>query len=1235
MRPSPLRRASFGFIVMAILASTAWAQEARADVLPVSPSVENALSGLRGAKGVETYAALRGLWQTWDQGDPLFVEEALSRIEEDSRLSPPVRAYAGILDAYARRRRGDLAGAKSKLRRLGMVDRWIVVGPFDNEGRSGAERQFLPELELDQPIDPARIYDGKERPVRWRATPDVYGYGWLDFGDLFRPAEKVCGYATTFVRSKSGRRREASIWVGAAGAHRVFWNGQEVLADGAYRQIDVDRMAARVTVQEGWNRLTAKVCGDDEPPMLSLRLADSRGAPDSDLEISADWEHAAEAAKHAVGASARKPSASPRLEGPLQTFERLVSVRNPSPAVLEAYARYLQRTSGDDRDNYRARDLALRAASLQPTIARCLLAAELVEDRNQQRVWITKARQLAGKGPVPTEVLLAEAELARTGANFRDAIPYYDEVLARDPDNVQALLGRVDLYMEAGLRLTALAWIEEAVRRQPMSVALLREYAGHLRQQGRETEAAEVEERYAALRFDDATYLMDRIDLAVARRDEAAAARWVERFLETMPDSAWALGKAARAWRSLGKEGQAVAMYQRALELAPEDVNVLRDLSDLYGEMGLREEQTRLLQKILAIRPQATDVREYVEHMEPAKPRADEAYAWEPERFLAMRDLPADGQNKRTLRDVQVTTVFPNGLSSQFRQVVYQPLTEEAAAAAREYAFAYQADSEIVQIRAARVYRADGRIDEAIETGEAPANDPSIAMYTSGRVVYVQFPRLSAGDVVELRYRVESVTPRNEFADYFGEVRYLQSSDPIASAEYVLRAPKDKPLFFHASPGIVRHDETDGDNHVYRFVAENTDPIVPENDMPPFSEVAAHVHVSTYESWNDLARWYWGLAKDQFAADDEVRALVKKLTEGLTDPRDKVRAIYGWVVQRTRYVALEFGIYGYKPRRASQTLARGWGDCKDKSTLIITMLKEAGIDASIVLVRTQMRGDIAPEPASLASFDHAIAYVPSLDLFLDGTAEYVGSTELSPMIRGSLALIVNPDGSGKLVRLPDPGPEGAKWSRKVEATLGKDGSAQLDVAIETSGAYASQWRQRYHAEGTRRERVTRDIGQTLPGFELSPSGLTINDLEDIEQPVRVLAKGKAPAFARRDGADLSLVPGSRTRLVPRYASASSRKQDLRIPAQSLSEEELVLALPEGMTVKSAPDPVKVETPFGTYALAIETEPGKVKVKSSLELTKTRITPAEYAAFRAFCEGADRAFSQRLVIGEAQ
>ena len=76
-------------------------------------------------------------------------------------------------------------------------------------------------------------------------------------------------------------------------------------------------------------------------------------------------------------------------------------------------------------------------------------------------------------------------------------------------------------------------------------------------------------------------------------------------------------------------------------------------------------------------------------------------------------------------------------------------------------------------------------------------------MYTSGRAFYVQFPRLEAGDVVELRYRVDDVTPRNEFNDYFGDIVYLQGTEPSANVEYVLATPKTRALYFdHSVPGL-------------------------------------------------------------------------------------------------------------------------------------------------------------------------------------------------------------------------------------------------------------------------------------------------------------------------------------------------------------------------------------------------------------------------------------------------
>jgi len=1202
-----------------------------------SPSFQRAALELRQAQGVERYAAIRAVWRQWDQTDPAEVEETIAILERDKSATAPLRAYASIIGAYGRRRRGDLEAAKAKIRAVGMVDRWLVLGPFDNEGKDGVDHPFTPEKELAQPIDLTRPYDGKERPVRWRLAPDVYGYGWLDLGDLIRPREKVCAYATTFVRAKGGAARTGSIWAGASGAFKLFWNGTEVLVDTAYRGLDADRFAVPVALAKGWNRLTVKVCGDDEGPMLSLRLADASGAPDPSLEFTADASVAAEAAKNASSEST--PRAKSALFGPIPTFEKLVANKKTDPHVLEAYARYLYLTGGDDSAQHLAQDLARRAAKAGATLARHLLAAELSDDRNEKREWLNRAQALVGDSSHPIELLLAQAELSRTGTNWRDATPFYDQVLAQDPANIRGVLGRVELYREAGLKRTGLLTLESALEKNPRSVALLRVYATALRDVGRTTEGDEAASRYSALRFDDTNYLGERIDLAVRRRDQKAAARWIERLLAASPDSSWALSISARAYRALGQEGQAIALYKRGLELSPEDVETLRALADLYAESGKKEEQLKFLRQILAIRPQEKDVREYVEHIEPPKARRDEQYAWPSERFLEKRKLAAGGHHRRTLRDLTVTTVYQNGLASRFHQVVFQPLTDEAAAAAREYAFAYQADSEVVQLRAARVYREGGKIDEAIESGEGPADNPAIATYTSARTFYVHFPRLNAGDVVELRYRIEDVGQRNELSDYFGEIVYLQEPVPVYGAEYVLRTPKNRSFYFHASPlpGLARADAVEGDTRVYSFKVPEIAPLFPEPKMPPFGEVLGHVHVSTYKSWDQVATWYAGLARDQLKPDDEVRRRVTALTKGLTDPAAKVRAIYDEVVQRTRYVALEFGIYGYKPRPCALTFARGWGDCKDKATLIVTMLKEAGIPASLVLVRTGMRGEFSTEPASLAPFDHAIAYVPSMSLFLDGTAEYTGSNELPAMDRGALALIVDESGKGKLVHLPEPEAEQTRRARKVDATLGVDGSAQLEIRAETSGALAAEERQRYHAKATRRERFTQDLAGEFSGFELAPAAtaLDMSDLEDIEQPVKVHARGKSTILGRRDGSDIAIPVGPTGRLVPAFASLSARKQDIRIHVRSALEEEFVIHLPPSFKVRTSPEPAEQKTPFGSFMISAEVSANKVTIKTRVAFAKTRITPAEYPAWRAFCEATDRAFAQRLVVGTAK
>ena len=1202
------------------------------------PELQTELARLDASKGPQAYEALRAIWNTWDRADPTQVEEALLSAEQNAKLGPPVRAYAGMLAAYARIRRGDVNQARSKIDSLGFVRRWLVVGPFDNEDRGGLDVEHGPEADFAQAIVPGRAYSGKERPVRWRAAPDAFPFGYIDFGSLLRPERKICAFATSFVRAKAGSKapRAISAWVGASGGFTLYWNGRPVLKDPAHRGHDADRFATQLSLSPGYNGLTVKVCSDDAPPAVSVRLGDASGAPDLALETTNDLGASAEAAKRAPAAPDKK-AALPAARGPLgpvQAFQAVVTGKTARAADLEAWARYLQATSGDDRNKHEARDAARRAAELEPSVGRLLLAGELAEDRNQRREWIDKAEALTKKrGKESVDVLLAQAELARTGLSWQTATRHFDRILAIDPDQVDAIAGRVATYNTAGLKRTTLATLEGALQRNPNALGLLNMYASQLRSLGRTTEAGEAEARYAALRFDDPALLNAQIDLALTRNDRAATTRWVDRLLEIDPDSQWSHGVAARAYRTLGQPERAVASYQRALALAPEDVGTLRALADLQGDLGRRDEQLKLLQAILKIRPQDKDVREYVEHIEPQKPRPDEAWAWKSEKFLKLRHAPAAGQNRRTLRDLTVTTVYDNGLSGKFRQVVFQPLNDAGAALARQYAFQYESDREVVQLRGARVYRGDGRTDEAVEFGEGAADDPSISMYTSARNFYVQFPRLDPGDVVELRYRVDEVTPRNEYADYFGEVVYLQSSEPMQNAEYVLITPKKRTLHIDEKvPGLKRETTERGDQRIYRFFADKVPPLVPESAMAPWSEVLGFVHVSTYKDWKDLGRWYWGFVKEQFDLDAETKKLAREVAKDAKTDQEKVKAVYNWVVKNTRYVALEFGIYGYKPRRCVQTVTRGWGDCKDKATVIVTLLEELGVPATIVILRTQMRGDFRSSVASLSPFDHAIAYVPSLDLYLDGTAEYTGSTELPDMDAGALALLVN-KGDAKLVRLPERDPKKNVLARTVVAQVAATGDAKLELDYEARGSEAADWRRRYHAEQTRRTRVNADLGHEFPGFEIAAgaTGIVAGDLQNLEVAPKLKVRGTARGFARKEGDALSMAVTPSVRLTANFAALSQRKQDVRIASFSTIDDTFVVKLPPGAKLKSAPQPAEGSSPFGSYRVELAVAGGQVTVKSRVEVSATRVTPAQYPAFKKFCEDVDRAIGARLVV----
>jgi hypothetical protein len=232
------------------------------------------------------------------------------------------------------------------------------------------------------------------------------------------------------------------------------------------------------------------------------------------------------------------------------------------------------------------------------------------------------------------------------------------------------------------------------------------------------------------------------------------------------------------------------------------------------------------------------------------------------------------------------------------------------------------------------------------------------------------------------------------------------------------------------------------------------------------------------------------------------------------------------------------------------------------------------------------------------------------------------------MDRGALALRVN-DGKSMLVHLPDPPPGESVSAHKVDAVILADGGARLDWRADVSGVEASEWRVRFHAQATRKQRVQQLIASILPGSEVT--AVDAGNLEDIEQMVTLHLRGQVPQFARMQGDGLSVPLGRKEHMVRDYAPQSERKLDVRLFAQWTQIDDWTVRLPPGAKIKSSPSSTSGSSPFGSYALDADVSGGVLHTRTTVSLAKTRIVASEYPAFRAWCEEVDRALGQRATV----
>ena len=597
------------------------------------------------------------------------------------------------------------------------------------------------------------------------------------------------------------------------------------------------------------------------------------------------------------------------------------------------------------------------AAQRAPTVRRDAPRGELAENRNQRAEWIDKAEALVAKGGVSRDDRIdvaprargARARGARTGATRSRSTRRCSRSI---PDNVAAILAHVELYDEAGLRddgarvpRSARSRGDRAASRSLRAMVDVASRAGP-HDRGRRGGGAL---RGAPLRR-SRRRSASKVELAVARRDTTRRAALDRSPRRDQPRQRRHARSSRRRRTSRSATRRApIALYNaRARSRARKTpTRCASSPTSTRVERPARRAAARCCEHILELSRRRRTCASTSRTSSPRSRAPTRPTPRPPSEFLAKRGAPADGADAAHARRSQVTTVFPNGLASRFHQVVFQPLTDarpREAARVRLRLRGRLADR--AAPRRARVPQ--GRHGRRGDRERRPARGRRPVdrdVHERARRTTCTSRASSAGDVVELQYRVEDVAAAQRVRRLLrrGRLPAVRRADRARRVRAHHAEERARSISTSRTSPARRTTEDKGDAaHLPLHRARTCRAVEPEPLQPPSTEVLRHVHVSTYKSWDEMGAWYWGLVKDQFTADDEVRRRVAEITKGLkTTERDKVNAIYDYVVQKTRYVALEFGIHGFKPYRCAQIFARGFGDCKDKATLIVTMLQGA------------------------------------------------------------------------------------------------------------------------------------------------------------------------------------------------------------------------------------------------------------------------------------------------------